>query len=640
VTGSSPKLAGSAWLLPLVRHVALRALVYALCVGVALPSGLLLGTLVFAETALANTYDAGLALYQKANFKGAETALRQALGKNPAAGERARILKLLGICQFMQGGKAAAASTFKQALSLNPALRIGAGEVLDERVIAFFEQQRGAAARKPAAAAKAAPARPAAAKTRTAATARPAAPAAARPGMSGKPMKSTFLKVTSNVANATVMIDGIIAGPVNSLINTDPGTIEIEVSANGYLTKRLRVTIEKNRENAVAATLSKPAPKPKPKPKPAPKPAAVARAPAKKSGGKASRKKGIYAPSPKDDLFGEAADAPDDPSAGTGASGADLASEFEMEAAGYTAAPQPAYNAPPPGYAAPPAYAPPAYTQPAAQAYAPYAPPAYAPPGYYQQPAPTYYPPPPPPPPAQPAYDPYAAPAYMPPAAAADPGAAGRSGRRSRKKSAGNNLFVALLPFGAGQFQNHNYLLGLAFMAAEGGALFMWYSKNQAADKTVEETNAYVKENTDIPDADKPAFDTYVAERQKYVDQKRQEASLFLYGFVGLYAAGVIEAIINDNPPKAKSKKRKKRRYSGFAAKGGGLGRPIYKLIEPEERAPQLQFRWGLGLTPPATAALTALPPSEPDAPATFAGPAHDPLGDVPGVAVKVQWTF
>jgi hypothetical protein len=591
----------------------LRLLIALISVSLALPPGMMLSAAIYTETAFANSYATGFSLYQKGSMKDAEAALKQALQRRPNAADKIKIYKLLGICQYMLRNKAEAAASFKQALAMSPGLTISANEVLDESVIEFFNQQKGA--------------------TNHAAKSASAAPSSANP-RAAKTLNSTFLKVGSNVNSATVMIDGINAGPVNSLIDTDPGVVIIEVTSPGYITRKIRVNVTKGRENSIQVDLKKPTPKPK----------AVAASPAthgaKESNSSNVGKKPrhsknanakIFAPKPKDDLFGDDGGAPIPQPTGP-----DLTSEFEAEASGYAAAP--AYNAPPPGYAAPPTYGPSQGYPP--QGYQQQYPPqqAYTPPPAYYAPPPTYYTPPPPAMPPQPAYDSYAAapaPAYVPPDPGADPytgggdpgGSGPRSPRAKKSRSTGkNNMLITLLPFGAGQFQNRSYILGILFGGAEAGALYMWYSKNQTADQTVEETQAYYESRKDeqMTTEDRTAFEAYIVQQKSFVADKRKEANMYLYGFGALYVAGVIEAIINDNPPTAKKKKRKKRKFGGFTynLEEQSQGQPVYSLLEDKERPVLHNLAWQLGLTPPRLA------------------PAPLPTEEIPAVAVQVKWTF
>lgn len=559
---------------------------------IALPPTYLASSVVYAPNVMASTYAQGNGKYQKGDFKGAETALRQALQRNLPKAEKIKTLKLLGICQYMLGNKGGAASSFKQALALNPGLTIAQSEVLDDSVIPYFNSQKSAP--RPSAAAKPAypPPKPASA---------PSAPLAGT-----KPLKQTFLKVLSNVPTAQISIDGIIAGGANSLINTDPGKVQIEVTSPGYITRKINVNVVKNRENTVTINLEKPKPKPK-KPKPKLQPSAPSgpttvaatkpgKRPGKRPGKKAGGKNNVYAPTPGDDLFIDdaAATGSDTSSGGGGGGGPDLAQQFEMESGT-------GYGAPPPGYGTPPAATPGYGYQPPPVYYAP-------PPPTYYAPPPTYYTPPPPPPPAG---DPYAG-AYQDPGAPPDPaGAAGPAdpggSDRSEKKSSnkGPSTLMLIGPFGLGQFVTDRPLFGLLVMGAQAGGLYFWYSQMNLANQTATDTTTYLNANCNesngtLSDEEKARCSDFRNQRQAYVDDLNSKAMMGMGLFAVAWAGGAIEALIYD-PPKPKKKRKKKSRYGGFSSYSGEEA-PYFSLLDepPENRTERAStdFRWDMGVLP------------------------------------------
>lgn len=577
--------------------------------------------------------------YQKGDFKGAEHDLRSLLSTKQNQVERARTLKLLGICQYFEGDKASAGKTFKTALAQMPELTIEPGEVLDDSVIQFFNSLKSA---QPSA-------RPGAQRDQargpglaSAAKSRPA-PQTPRPtGTSGtvdargKPVKQTYLKVLSNVAKANVAIEGIIAGQVNSLINTDAGKVLVEVSAPGYPTRKVNVNITKDTENTVTIDLEKP------KPKPAPKP--IARAPAKQTpkaqtpagddslpalmaaqggAGKNQLKKPprgngrrngkAFAPTPSDDLFAGATPTPPRSAGPEQPAGPDLASQFELDSGSAYSQPPPAYGAPPPGYAQP-AY-PPAY----GGAYAPPPPAYYTPPPAYYAPQPLV-PPPPPPPAADPMtsyQDPAAGGVSAVPQVQPDPAAQDAPADSSVKGD--RNMFIALLPFGAGQFQNKSYLLGAAFLGAEAGALYYYKTKSDLANATADSSNKFLQANcSSRPDPETDASCTkYLQDSKGFVDDANKTAQYALIGFGALWVLGALHAVLAD-PPKASGtksrKKPKKRRYSGFA--GSGSSQPVNQIDEATGSEPQRdQFRpsdfaWHVDVGPAARSEQAAPKPA------------------------------
>jgi hypothetical protein len=185
-------------------------------------------------------------------------------------------------------------------------------------------------------------------------------------------------------------------------------------------------------------------------------------------------------------------------------------------------------------------------------------------------------------------------------------------------------MLITVLPFGAGQFQNKSYILGLAFAGAEAGALFYWYSSNKLADDTVAETNTYIQQKKG-PNGDQQLTQedlTFVANRKKFVDDQRKKAQLGIAGFVGIWAIGVVQATLDDPPPKKKSPKRRK--YSGFAYVPGGEGKAHYHLLdELDERHYAPRFNWGLAVSPETFNAFTP-----------------EPARRDFGVGVQLDWSF
>ncbi len=508
--------------------------IYMLSICIALQTNGILPTFMSSEAVYASTYPIAYSKYEKGDFKGAELALKQSLKKKMSKADLAKTYKLLGICAFMLGNKPTATDNFKRALKLSPSINILQNEVLDDSVIAFFSGIKGGGKKAPPKAAKVA--------TKT------VPPKPVTTAKKSPPLKITYLKVLSNVSTASVAIDGILAGQVNTLINTDPGKIEIEVSGQGYITKKVAVNISANQENTITVNLVKPQPKPKPKPKVKPTPKQKPEQPKNQQLVKKKKKKkknsNKYAPDPGDEMFA---------GGGGGPAGPNSADQFEMDTGGGYA--PPGYGAQP-GYSAAPTYAqPPGYGPPPGY-YAP--PPAY----YAPPPQPVYVPPPPPP-------DPYGGGGYVDPNAppvglAADPAAPVSNGAGAQGSS-GNNLFYTLLPFGAGQFQNESYILGTVFLGAEAYALYFWYSKGQEATAFATNANKYLVENCSAADSDEETCESYRVASQKYTDETNAKAKMGLYGFLGLWVVGVAEAILNEPSSEPKGGRKKKAgRYAGI----------------------------------------------------------------------------
>ena len=214
----------------------------------------------------AQTLQQSMQYYFRGDLNGTENSLNATLRNKISDKDRSQAYKYLGIVQFMKGKKDPAANSFRNALRINPKLGISASEALDESVIPFFNSVK---ADKSKYAAKAAPKQSTAARAPRAAS----VPATASVAASGSSMRSvankakrTTLFIKCNVRSASVMIGGILAGTVNSVLDVNPGKQKLEISSPGYITKRITVNIVKNNENSINIDLAKPQPKPKPQP--------------------------------------------------------------------------------------------------------------------------------------------------------------------------------------------------------------------------------------------------------------------------------------------------------------------------------------------------------------------------------------
>jgi hypothetical protein len=108
------------------------------------------------------------------------------------------------------------------------------------------------------------------------------------------------------------------------------------------------------------------------------------------------------------------------------------------------------------------------------------------------------------------------------------------------------NYFVAVLPFGAGQFQNRNVLMGIGFFGAEVGSLYYYYSKSKSA-KNSENTLKTLKEEKAANGEELTEDDQiFVQESEAYINNLKKNSSYGLYGFGALWVIGAIEAIVND----------------------------------------------------------------------------------------------
>ncbi len=488
-----------------------------------------LALLLGVENLWAQSLSIGLSKYQKGDIAGAESALNKALHSTQPRAEKAKITMLLGVVLYTKGDKPGAERSFRNALALDPQSSINPNETLDPTVQDFFQKiKSGSGGSQPG-------------------------PSTAPLAPGARPQKKTLLKVVSSVTSAQVSIEGILAGAVNELINTDPGKTQIEVSAPGYQTIQMTINVIENQENVVSIKFEKIRPKKKPPSREdrdtfaAASPYALGGTPPPKSKPKKSIKNPGKSRPKSNDLFEEAEKSR--PAKGR-SSERDLAKEFEMDAATSTY-PQPSYT-PPPAYPAP--YSAPAY-------------PNNYPPPAYNYPPPQSYPPPQAAPP-QPDYGP--PPSYN--SAARAP---------YYREPAGEIRGLSLLPLGVGQFAQSRYLVGLLFLTSEIGTGYMYYSIGQENQQFAESANQYLRDfctpkpNEELTPQAITDCSEYQSESQTYIKKRKGEQQIYLIATIGLAVAGIIEAIVWDtsehdiespkSPVPTRKKKIKKRKYKGFS---------------------------------------------------------------------------
>lgn len=88
----------------------------------------------------ANTFEQGYQAYIKTDFSGARDKLTAAAKNENNPVKLTKIYRLLGIVYYMLSNLNESARTFNIALSYNPSITIGKGEVLDESVITYFNR--------------------------------------------------------------------------------------------------------------------------------------------------------------------------------------------------------------------------------------------------------------------------------------------------------------------------------------------------------------------------------------------------------------------------------------------------------------------------------------------------------------------
>lgn len=95
---------------------------------------------LFNDVGHANSYDRGIKLYRRADFKGAESAFIDVLRGGANRATKARVYKYIGLSQYMLGRKNEARASFHSALKYDPKTEIFPNEALDSSVLEFFLQ--------------------------------------------------------------------------------------------------------------------------------------------------------------------------------------------------------------------------------------------------------------------------------------------------------------------------------------------------------------------------------------------------------------------------------------------------------------------------------------------------------------------
>ena len=100
----------------------------------------ILAASLFSASIYANSYDRGIKLYRRADFKGAESAFLDVLRVGVNRATRSRVYKYIGLSQYMLGRKNEARASFQSALKYDKKIEIYPDEALDSSVLEFFLQ--------------------------------------------------------------------------------------------------------------------------------------------------------------------------------------------------------------------------------------------------------------------------------------------------------------------------------------------------------------------------------------------------------------------------------------------------------------------------------------------------------------------
>lgn len=175
-----------------------------------------------------DSYTAGFNYYSQGNYDHAEQAFKTAFERQKSPVERARVSKMLGICQFMLGKRSAAETSFQLAKKLQPNIQISRSEVPDESILSFFQAVQGP---EPTPAAKPREPEISAAKELL-------------------PQNSTLI-IEANATNYSLSINGQKIETTSNSVQLRPGKYLLQIDAAGYISQAKLVTLETERPNHI-----------------------------------------------------------------------------------------------------------------------------------------------------------------------------------------------------------------------------------------------------------------------------------------------------------------------------------------------------------------------------------------------------
>ena len=117
--------------------------------------------------------------------------------------------------------------------------------------------------------------------------------------------------------------------------------------------------------------------------------------------------------------------------------------------------------------------------------------------------------------------------------------------KKMKKKSSGTADYNALnfLPFGIGQFRQGRPVIGGVLGGGQAMMLFLYMDRKKQITASNKDASATIAE---INDSGVPApaeTQAYLERNAAYVKKTNTEANLCLLGFMGLYAAGMVDAV-------------------------------------------------------------------------------------------------
>ncbi len=464
------------------------------------------------ETAHANRGSRILAAAQKKFAQGDIVATKSLLSKNVGSlkgRDQSEAYKLLGVCNYLIGQKGSARDAFEAALRLNPRATLPQKYILDPGIAGFFQGIRLAKSRS----ASPPPQRRSARSRR----ATPPAKAASAPVRKG----ATGIFVRSNAKGSTVFANGLFVGTSDQFIELKPGRYKLAISAAGYNPASQTISISKGQQIQVKVRLESPEEIRKRKlaaAKAARRKALAAKALSEKRARQAEEQKRKRAASAQARELARLEAAERSRAAKKGSTSKlygdslpkgkhSLADEFRADQRKAAPNPQPQPKPAPPQQRT---------VQPGANPYAGAPPPPY-PPNTAQA-------------------NPYrGSSAYPPPYPGTGPGAP--AARQARSKS----TFLAVLPFGSGQFQNGDHVLGAVLAAAQVGAI------GYGTYLLLEATNHEAAYKADLAANPERYTEIDIAENDEYVQTTKTNSQIAFLVFGGIWAIGAVEALVSIN---------------------------------------------------------------------------------------------
>ena len=169
----------------------------------------------------------------------------------------------------------------------------------------------------------------------------------------------------------------------------------------------------------------------------------------------------------------------------------------------------------------------------------------------------------------------------------------GRSAARRRSRGGNQTSFVTnLLPFGIPQFMQGKPVTGAIFAAGQAAGLLIFFERSNAANTADQEALTVIQDQDASGEYDQGEFDAYIDANEAFVLKARDEATTGLLLFGGLYAAGAVEAMINQ------PKKSRRRRAEIQPNNDNQLLANNEEVVESIYTAPKTQdqsgLRWGL----------------------------------------------